>query len=76
MRRKLQHLFRYLAFTRNALIFLSFSDSYESRIKLYNVRSKHFFFKNPAADAKDALQAWGLLCNSVMKMSSFFRFSV
>jgi hypothetical protein len=40
---------------------------------------KYFFFlvvKGPAADATDAPQPWGFLCNSVMKMISFFRFSM
>jgi hypothetical protein len=38
-----------------------------------------FFFvvKGPAADARDASQPWGLLCNPMMKMISvFFCFSV
>jgi hypothetical protein len=30
--------------------------------------------KGPAADAADALQPWGLLCNPVMKMITFFLF--
>jgi hypothetical protein len=30
--------------------------------------------KGPAADAMDAPQPWGLLCNPVMKMVSFFSF--
>jgi hypothetical protein len=34
-----------------------------------------FFVKGPAADATDAPQSWGLLCNPVMKMNSFFFFS-
>jgi hypothetical protein len=33
-----------------------------------------FFVKGPAADATDAPQPWGLLCNPVMKMISFFSF--
>jgi hypothetical protein len=34
---------------------------------------KHrFFLEGPAADATDAPQPWGLLCNHVMKMISFF----
>jgi hypothetical protein len=32
------------------------------------------FFKGPAADAADAPQLWGLLCNPVMKMIIFFSF--
>jgi hypothetical protein len=32
--------------------------------------------KGPAADATDAPQPYGLLCNPVMKMISFFRFSL
>jgi hypothetical protein len=32
----------------------------------------YFLFKSPAADATDAAQPWGLLCNRVMKMISFF----
>ena len=37
---------------------------------------KSFFFveKGPAADATDAQQPWGLLCNPVMKILSFFPF--
>jgi hypothetical protein len=35
-----------------------------------------FFVKGPAADATDAPQPWGLLCNPVMKMINFFRFSL
>jgi hypothetical protein len=31
-----------------------------------------FFVKVPAADATDAPQPWGLLCNPVMKMFNFF----
>ena len=31
-----------------------------------------FWVKGPAADATDAPQPWGLLCNPVMKMISFF----
>jgi hypothetical protein len=33
-----------------------------------------FVVKDPAADAKDAPQTCGLLCNLVMKMISFFSF--
>jgi hypothetical protein len=33
-----------------------------------------FVMKGPAADATDAPQPWGLLCNPVMKMISFFVF--
>jgi hypothetical protein len=33
-----------------------------------------WLLKGPAADAMDAPQPWGLLCNHVMKMISFFRF--
>jgi hypothetical protein len=33
-----------------------------------------FFVKGPAADATDAQQPWGLLCNPMMKMISFFVF--
>jgi hypothetical protein len=36
----------------------------------YSVRGK-----GPTADATDAPQPWGLLCNPVMKMIRFFRFS-
>jgi hypothetical protein len=32
------------------------------------------FVKGPAADATDAPQPWGLLCNPVMKMISVFSF--
>jgi hypothetical protein len=32
--------------------------------------------KDPAADAMDAPQPWGLLFSPVMKTISFFRFSV
>jgi hypothetical protein len=40
--------------------------------------SDEFFLvvKGPAAYATDASQSWGLLCNPVIKMVSFFRFSV
>ena len=34
-----------------------------------------FVVKGPAADATDAPQPSGLLCNPVMKMINFFRFS-
>jgi hypothetical protein len=34
--------------------------------------SQIFFVKGPATDATGALQPWGLLCNPVMKMISFF----
>jgi hypothetical protein len=33
-----------------------------------------FVVKGPATDATDAPQPWGLLCNPVMKMISFFSF--
>jgi hypothetical protein len=40
-----------------------------------NTASKIFFVvKGPAADATDAPQTPGLLCNPVMKMISFFVF--
>jgi hypothetical protein len=35
-----------------------------------------FFLKGPAACAREAPQPWGLLCNPVMKMICFFRFSL
>jgi hypothetical protein len=37
-----------------------------------NVFTCFFVVKGPAADATDAPQPWGLLCNPVMKMISFF----
>jgi hypothetical protein len=39
-----------------------------------DTRMSKFFLvvKGPAADATDAPQPWGLLCNPVMKMSNFF----
>jgi hypothetical protein len=39
-------------------------------------RKSFFMVKGPAADATDAPQSWGLLCNPVMKVISFFRFSL
>jgi hypothetical protein len=35
-----------------------------------------FLFKGPAADATEAPQPWGLLCNPAMKMISFLWFSI
>jgi hypothetical protein len=51
------------------------------QFKTDNVFSKtriSFFFveKGPAAEATDAPQPWGLLCNPVMEMISFFVFSL
>ena len=38
------------------------------------LRAFFFWVKGPAADATDAPQAWGLLCNRGMKMINFFFF--
>jgi hypothetical protein len=38
----------------------------------YSVIFFFFLVKGPAADATDAQQLWGLLCNPVMKMISLF----
>jgi hypothetical protein len=46
---------------------------------MYNIKyrvSFVFVVQGPAADAMDAPQNWGLLCNPVMKMISFFYLSV
>jgi hypothetical protein len=43
-------------------------------MQLSTLGAYYFFFvvKGPAVDATDAPQPWGLLCNPVLKMISFF----
>jgi hypothetical protein len=43
-------------------------------IMLPNLSTLFFVEKGPAADATDAPQPWGLLCNPVLKMISFLVF--
>jgi hypothetical protein len=45
-----------------------------SGVSVTSVTVLFFVVKGPAADATDAPQPWGLLCNPVMKMISFFVF--
>jgi hypothetical protein len=48
-----------------------FPAGFEPSIPASERPQNHFFFKGPAADATDAPQPWGLLCNPVMMMISF-----
>jgi hypothetical protein len=45
---------------------------YLTKYSKNNLRRFFFVVKGPAADATDAPQPWGLLCNPVMKMILFF----
>ena len=54
---------------------LSIQVSLFSCVSMCLNKIRHFFMvKGPAADATDALQPWGLLCNNVMKISFFLIF--
>jgi hypothetical protein len=43
---------------------------------IFVYKYKFFMEKGPAADASDAPQPWGLLCNPVKNTITFFHFSL